>query len=88
MSIKDKNVCPGKLSHISSRLLKNKHDPRNHTKQQEMVALIRVISCDLVDRFTAPTSDRKPLATGRAELQEVAHAAMWRGPNRKLFRCR
>jgi hypothetical protein len=34
---------------------KNKHDPRNHTKQHEMDALIQVFSCDLVDRFTAPT---------------------------------
>jgi hypothetical protein len=37
------------------RLLKNKHDPQNHAKQHEMDDLIRVISRDLVDRFTAPT---------------------------------
>ena len=30
--------------------LKNKHDPRSHTKQHEMDALIRVISCN----FLAP----------------------------------
>ncbi len=40
---------------LLAEMLKNKHDPRNHTKQHEMDELIRVISCDLVDRFTAPT---------------------------------
>jgi len=37
------------------RLLKNKHDPQNHAKQHEMDDLVRVISRDLVDRFTTPT---------------------------------
>ena len=38
---------------FSSRLMKNKHDPRNLTKLHEMNVLVRVISCDFVDRFNA-----------------------------------
>ncbi len=44
---------PFQRSITPSTLLKNKHDPRNHTKPHEMDALIRILSCDFVDCFTA-----------------------------------
>jgi hypothetical protein len=44
------------LLDVHYRLRKNKHDPRNHTKLHEMDALIRVISCNFVDRLGAWTA--------------------------------
>jgi len=44
-----------------TKLLKNKHDPRNYAKPHEIDALIRITSCQFVDRFTASYS---PSASG------------------------